>query len=97
MLPSPVFINAGRGASQHEPDMLSSLQDGTLGAASVDVFETEPLPAESPLWGLDNLVITPHMAATSEISALGRHVARLIERFEADGSLEHVVDRSLGY
>lgn len=97
VLPSPVFINAGRGASQNEADLIACLEDGTLGAASVDVFETEPLPADNPLWGFKNLVITPHMAATSEISALGTYVAEQIRRFEAGETLEHLVDRNLGY
>lgn len=97
VLASPVFINAGRGASQNEADLVSCLADGTLGGASVDVFETEPLPQDSPLWEFGNLILTPHMAATSEIIELGRSVARQIGRFEAGHPLEHVVDRSLGY
>ena len=47
---APVLINAGRGGLQNEADILSCLADGTLGAAALDVFEHEPLPADSPLW-----------------------------------------------
>ena len=49
-LGAPVLINAGRGGLQNEADMLQCLDDGTLGAASLDVFASEPLPADSPFW-----------------------------------------------
>ncbi|MEL6735391.1 MAG: glyoxylate/hydroxypyruvate reductase A, partial [Pseudomonadota bacterium] len=94
---APVLINAGRGGSQVEADIVSCLQDGTLFGASLDVFETEPLPKESPLWGFDNVIITPHMAAVSDPAALARHVAKQISRYENGQPLEHVVDRSRGY
>ncbi len=96
-LKSPVFINAGRGRSQNEKDVLACLQDGTLGGASLDVFQTEPLPKDSELWNVAGLIITPHAAATSDISALGRHVEKQIARHEAGEMLENVVDRKLGY
>lgn len=93
----PVFINAGRGRSQRQADLIAALQDGTLGAASLDVFEVEPLPADSALWAMDNVVITPHAAAASDVSALFRHVETQIARFERGEDLEHVVDRNTGY
>jgi glyoxylate/hydroxypyruvate reductase A len=65
-LGGPVLINAGRGGLQKEADILACLEDGALKAASLDVFETEPLPATSPLWRHPNVVITPHNAAMSE-------------------------------
>ena len=52
VLPSPVFINGGRGGSQNETDIAECLGDGTLGGVSLDVFEKEPLAKESPLWAL---------------------------------------------
>jgi len=94
---APVLINAGRGGSQVEGDIVASLEDGTLFGASLDVFETEPLPADSPLWGFENAVITPHMAAVSDPDALANHVATQIERFEKGQPLEYVVDRAQGY
>lgn len=96
-LGKPVFINAGRGGSQVEVDIVAALQEGVLGGASLDVFEIEPLSADSPLWDLDNVVITPHAAAASDVEALFRHVERQIARFESGKPLEHVVDRAAGY
>jgi len=93
----PVFINAGRGKSQVETDIIASLEDGTLGGVSLDVFETEPLPADSPLWGFENAVLTPHAAADSDSASLARHILRQITRHEAGQSLEHQVDRARGY
>lgn len=97
ILPSPVFINAGRGKSQVEADIISCLEDGTLGGVSLDVFETEPLDARSPLWGFDNAILTPHVASDSDVVALGRHVEGQIQRYEAGDGLQHLVDREAGY
>ena len=94
---APVFINAGRGGSQVEADIVASLNDGTLHGASLDVFEQEPLPLESPFWGMDTVFMTPHASAASDVAALFRHVAAQIERLESGRPLEHLVDRSAGY
>jgi glyoxylate/hydroxypyruvate reductase len=94
---APVFINAGRGGSQVEADIVASLNDGTLRGASLDVFEQEPLPLESPLWSMDTVFITPHAAAASDVAALFRHVGQQIERLESGKPLEYLVDRSAGY
>nr|WP_316651386.1 glyoxylate/hydroxypyruvate reductase A [uncultured Gellertiella sp.] len=96
-LGQPVFINGGRGGSQVEADLIRALTDGTLRSASLDVFETEPLPATSPLWGLKNVIITPHAAAASDERALFRHVEAQIARHESGLPLENVVDRGRGY
>jgi len=94
---APVLINAGRGGLQNETDILACLDDGTLGAASLDVFATEPLPADSPFWTHPHVVLTPHNAADTDPDAISKYVARQIERFEADGALENVVDPVRGY
>lgn len=96
-LGKPVFLNAGRGGSQVEVDVISALEKGVLGAASLDVFEKEPLLIDSPLWTMENVVITPHAAAESDVRALFAHVEAQIARFEAGEPLEHVVDRNAGY
>jgi glyoxylate/hydroxypyruvate reductase A len=94
---APVVINAGRGGLQNEADILQCLDDGTLGAASLDVFANEPLPADSPFWSHPKVVLTPHNAADTDPDAISRYVADQIERFEAGGRLENVVDPGRGY
>ena len=94
---APVLINAGRGGLQNEADILACLDDGTLGAASLDVFAQEPLPADSPFWTHPKVVLTPHNAADTDPDEISKYVARQIERFEAGGALENVVDRRRGY
>ena len=96
-LGAPVLINAGRGALQNEADTLACLDDGTLGATSLDVFVQEPLPAESPFWTHPKVVLTPHNAADTDADAISAYVAEQIARFEAGGALENVVDRGRGY
>ena len=94
---APVAINAGRGGLQNEADILACLDDGTLGAASLDVFAQEPLPPDSPFWTHPKVVLTPHNAADTDPDEISKYVARQIERFEAGGTLENVVDRARGY
>lgn len=96
-LGGPVFINAGRGKIHVEQDVLNALEDGTLKGASLDVFEVEPLPTSSALWGLPNLVITPHAASVSNPEALSRLIARQIQTFENNGTLDFLVDVNRGY
>ncbi len=96
-LEKPVFVNAGRGGSQVEADIVAALEEGVLGAASLDVFEKEPLEPESPLWGFENVIVTPHVAASSDVRALFRHAERQMIRLEEGTSLQHVVDRVAGY
>ena len=93
----PVVINAGRGGVQVEADIVTALDSGTLGGASLDVFETEPLDAASPLWARDNVVITPHCAAASAADALIPAMFKQISDFEAGPPLTNVVDRKAGY
>jgi glyoxylate/hydroxypyruvate reductase A len=96
-LGAPVVINAGRGGLQVETDIVECLDDGTLGAATLDVFETEPLAEDSPLWSHPRVVITPHNAADTDPDEISRYVARQIARLEAGGALENVVDPARGY
>jgi glyoxylate/hydroxypyruvate reductase A len=94
---APVLINAGRGGLQNEADLLACLDDGTLGAASLDVFSQEPLPADGAFWTHPKVVLTPHNAADTDPDEISKYVAQQIEHFEAGGALENVVDRSRGY
>ena len=59
------FVNVGRGELVEEDSLIAALRNGHLAGAALDVFATEPLPADSPLWEMENVVITPHNSATS--------------------------------
>lgn len=96
-LGGPVLINAGRGGLQVEKDILSCLDDGTLSAATLDVFEVEPLPQDSRLWTHPRVTVTPHDAAVSEPDATARYIADQIRRHEAGEPFQNVVDRARGY
>ena len=93
----PVIINAARGGHQREADIVRALGDGTLGAASLDVFEVEPLPATSPLWEIENCYITPHIAAISNVTTGVSYFSQIIADHEAGKPLINVVDRGRGY
>ena len=69
-LGGPVLINAGRGGLQVEADIVAALETGVLRGASLDVFEREPLPADSPLWSHPAVYVSPHNAAISEPAAI---------------------------
>lgn len=96
-LGGPVLINAGRGGCQVEADLIQALRDGTLAAGSLDVFVEEPLKPDSPFWDMENVAVTPHLAAASDPDALAAQIAAQIEAFECGEPLRNVVDRRLGY
>jgi glyoxylate/hydroxypyruvate reductase A len=96
-LGGPVIVNAGRGGLQVEDDILSCLDDGTLLAATLDVFHAEPLPADSPFWIHPKVTLSPHNAADTDPDAISLYVADQIARHERGEPLENVVDRSAGY
>jgi glyoxylate/hydroxypyruvate reductase A len=96
-LGAPVLINAGRGGLQVEADILSCLDDGTLGAATLDVFHEEPLPPSSPFWRHPQVTVTPHNAADSDPEAISDDIAAQIRDYESGKALRNVVDRSKGY
>lgn len=93
----PVIINPARGGHQNEADIVAALGDGTLGAASLDVFQTEPLPPDSPLWDIENCYITPHIAAISNPETGVDYFSKVILDHEAGKPLINVVDRERGY
>jgi glyoxylate/hydroxypyruvate reductase A len=96
-LGGPVLVNAGRGGLQVEEDILAALDAGVLKAASLDVFETEPLPAASRLWTHPNVIVSPHNAAISDPAAIAGYIARQILAMERGQPPENVVDRTRGY
>ena len=96
-LPGPVLINAGRGGLQVDADILAALETGELYAASLDVFEAEPLPHSSPLWSHPRVVVTPHNAAESAPAAIVRYALRQIAAHRKGEAIDHVVDPKRGY
>lgn len=96
-LGGPVVINAGRGGLQVEDDILACLDDGTLAAATLDVFHSEPLPADSRFWAHPKVTLSPHNAADTDPDAISVYVAEQIAAFERGEKLVNVVDRKIGY
>ncbi|ALC06520.1 hypothetical protein CDES_10725 [Corynebacterium deserti GIMN1.010] len=99
MKPSAVVVNVGRGPLINTDDLVVALQNGTIAGAALDVTDPEPLPDRHPLWDMDNVVITPHTANTTErIRALtGELTLRNIELFEAGKPMATEVDVVAGY
>ena len=94
-----VLINIGRGGVVDEEALIAALQNQRIGGAALDVTETEPLPQGSPLWGMDNVVITPHQSGISE-----RYMERAIDVFclnlkayLKEETLPNLVDKERGY
>ena len=91
------LINAGRGHLQVEKDILNALDSGHLGSAALDVFEIEPLPANSRLWNHPNVSITPHVASMTLPATSSVHVYENIIRFRNNQPMTHVADMERGY
>jgi phosphoglycerate dehydrogenase-like enzyme len=93
------LINIGRGSLIDESALVTAVQEGVIAGAGLDVFEEEPLPAESPLWDMPNVTITPHEAGSSPRSH-ERFMALFCEnlrRYVAREPLLNVVDKTAGY
>jgi phosphoglycerate dehydrogenase-like enzyme len=96
MKPTAYLINIGRGAIVDLSDLTASLEAGEIAGAGLDVFETEPLPAEHPLWKMPNVILTPHVAGYSPRIA-ERHLGVLLEnlrRFRHHERLLNVADKA---
>jgi len=99
MRPDAYLINVGRGPQVDATALADALRNRRIAGAALDVFEQEPLPAESPLWELENLLITPHTAGLTE-KLWQRHYALFSEnlrRYLAREPLLFVVDKHKGY
>lgn len=94
---APAVMNAGRGGLQVEADILAALDSGLLMSATLDVFEAEPLPAESALWTHPAVTITPHNSAISDPDAVGRFLIRQIRRHQRGEPFEAPVTREREY
>jgi phosphoglycerate dehydrogenase-like enzyme len=95
MKPSAVFINVGRGATVDEQALIEALRERRIRGAALDVFDTEPLPTDHPLWSLDNVLVSPHTADhTSDSHARAmQFFLENLRRFRGGESLENVVDK----
>jgi phosphoglycerate dehydrogenase-like enzyme len=93
------LLNVARGVLVDEKALIKALQDRKIGGAALDVFEEEPLSAESPLWDLENVIITPHQAGISH--KLWERQYKLfsenLRRFEKGAPLLGLVDKKAGY
>ncbi len=96
MKPSAFFINVGRGKTTRLDDLVAALHNGGIAGAGLDVFETEPLPADHPLWTMPNVLITPHMAGYGP-HLDDRRFAIILDNcraFAAGQPLRNVVDKA---
>jgi phosphoglycerate dehydrogenase-like enzyme len=99
MKPNAFLINVGRGAIINEADLIKALQKGWIAGAGLDVFEQEPLPADSPLWQMENVIVSPH------VSGFTPHYdertvdlfAENLRRYLNGEPVLNLVNRELGY
>ena len=99
MQPTAFFINVARGPIVNEPDLIEILQARTIASAGLDVTEIEPLPADSPLWDLDNIIISPHSAGGSQhrMRRVTEFFLDNLERYLKGEALKNVVNKQLGF
>jgi phosphoglycerate dehydrogenase-like enzyme len=97
--PWAVLINVGRGAVVDEGELVDALRHGRIKGAALDVFEEEPLPAESPLWGLENVLLSPHCAdqTVTWLEDASRAFLANLEHFRRGEPLSNLVDKARGY
>lgn len=92
-----IFFNVGRGSAIREADIIWALEEGIFRKAVLDVFESEPLPKESPLWTRPDVLITPHHSAYSFPEQIMKIFDENLERFRKGESLKYLVDFERGY
>lgn len=100
MKPTAYFINIGRGKTTILADLTEALEHGTIAGCGLDVFEVEPLPAESQLWQMPNVLITPHIAVKDADNISERHFEVFLKnarRFAEGKPLLNVVDKAMWY
>ena len=99
MQPGSLYANVGRGSTTDESALISALQSGRLGGAVLDVTDREPLPADSPLWTMPNVLLTQHTGGGQPNEDAGKvaQFLRNLKHFQAGEPLENAVDLGRGY
>lgn len=99
MKPTARFVNVGRGATVDEPALIEALRARTIAGAALDVFEEEPLPPDSPLWDMENVIVCPHMSG--DVEGWEADFANVfydnVGRWLRGEPLRNVVDKRLGF
>ena len=99
MKPTARFVNVGRGATVVEQALIDALSSGRIAGAALDVFEEEPLPTDSPLWDMENVIICPHMSG--DVEGWEADFAEVfydnVHRYLHGEPLRNVVDKRLGF
>jgi glyoxylate/hydroxypyruvate reductase len=91
------LVNAARGELVDEAALLDALRDGHIAEATLDAFATEPLPSDHPFWGMEQVLITPHLASIAIPRTAARQIADNIRRVRDGRSPVNLVDTSRGY
>ena len=99
MKPTARFINIGRGTSVDQADLVSALEKGVIAGAGLDVFATEPLSQDDPVWGAPNLIMSPHISGDyiGHKEDMVTQFLDNLERYVNGQPLENVVDKEAGY
>jgi len=97
LLPGGYVINVARGAHVVEEDLLAGIESGHIAGAALDVFRTEPLPADHPFWRHPSITVTPHVSARTLRPESIAQIAGRIRALDRGEPIEGVVDRTLGY
>lgn len=97
MKPGAVIINPGRGPLIDDDAMLAALANGTIRAATLDVFATEPLPPDHPYWDHPAVLVTPHIGAETRVETASQSIAANLRRAMAGEPILNLVDRVAGY
>ena len=90
-------INAARGSHLVETDLLAALDGGQITAATLDVFETEPLPDDHPFWAHPRVLVTPHTASLIDPVSGGAIIAANLREFDKRGTVDDTADPARGY
>jgi phosphoglycerate dehydrogenase-like enzyme len=101
MKPTAIVINVGRGPVIDEAALIRALESGQIAGAALDVFETEPLDAASPLWDMKNVLISPHCTDRTQnpdwLDLSMQFFLENFERYRTGKPLQNVVDKKAGY